>query len=380
MRELILAALLISVSTAASGASLLSKHLKLANDQGVTTNTALIATSITLATPSKVYVQADGRYYPGPPHGKALANAYILVNGILVSNESIIDWRQSSAKKQHSFNVIGIANLPAGTHTVGLYGAAIGSSAIFGKDSALSILVDPVGDVSQARVSSDSSIFNFNTAGVTNGAPLPVGSGQSTVLSLPVFQSGPVIAMASGRSYASGKYGDAMIGIFANHAEQNIDSTTWSINDLYTGAETQAPMYSQAMFTHPGISSVQLVASESPYAGNNVQYRIGAGSSLVVMSGLSAIAGKGLTPSYPYSTSGNYNRFAYKCIATNGFLSTCPSTESEVVIGSGQVCIPPSHNGVVMFSAKTRIQADPADLGGERCTFTSKSMAREWEV
>lgn len=25
---------------------------------------------------------------------------------------------------------------------------------------------------------------------------------------------------------------------------------------------------------------------------------------------------------------------------------------------------PPSHNGVVMFSAKTRIQADPADIGG----------------
>ncbi|KKD57396.1 hypothetical protein VM57_08215 [Stenotrophomonas maltophilia] len=70
-------------------------------------------------------MQSDGRYFPG---GRSAANAYITINGEVVSNDSYIDWRQSTSAQQHSFNVIGAKYLPAGHHTVNLAGQAIGSA------------------------------------------------------------------------------------------------------------------------------------------------------------------------------------------------------------------------------------------------------------
>jgi hypothetical protein len=374
----VLSALALSVfSLCVSAASLESKYLQLGSDVQVSGTQALIQTSVTLAAPAWVYIQADGRYYPGPPSSRALANAYILVNGSLVSNDSIIDWRQSDARGQHSFNAVSAVYLGAGTHSVGLYGASVNSSVYFGATSGLAIMVDAADHATNTPLAADTNVLSFNTAGVDEGMPLPDYTGRSTVLSTAAGNSGPVVALLSGRSYVYGAYGDAMWGIFLNNAEPNIDSMTWSINDLYTGAETQAPMYSQALFLNaPTNSSVQLVASESPYyqprdpTTNQVKYKVGAGSRLVTLSGGMEVYGKALDPAFSYGSAGEARRFAYKCVGTtNGYLPSCPPSGAEVVVGEGQVCIPPGHNGVAMFTAKTRVQADTNDIGGSAYLF-----------
>ncbi|QEO28104.1 hypothetical protein [Xanthomonas translucens] len=332
---------------------------------------ALLSTTISLSKPAWVYVQSDGRYYPGPPDGKSLGSAFITVDGSKVSNDSVIDWRQSSAKQQHSFNVVGAAYLGAGDHTVNLNAATDGSSVYYGAGSNLSVVVDAASHISLATLAGDTPAFNFDTSNTPEGTALPEPRGRSTVLTAYSDAGGKTVAMASGRSYVYGAYGDAMYGIFKNNAEPNIDSMTWSINDLYSGAETQAPMYSQALFdvTSAG-DSIQLVASESPYykpvasTTNSVKYRVGAGTSLVVLSGGMSVVGKGLSSTFPYQSMGGNSRFSYLCAGSSSGSPGCPQTDSEFIIGQGQVCVPAGHNGVLMFSSKTRVQGDTADSGG----------------
>jgi hypothetical protein len=241
-----------------------SRYLQLAADQKIGVGTVpLLSTTIQLPTASWVYVQSDGRYFPG---GSALANGYITIDGGVVSNDSLIDWRQSNAAQQHSFNVIGAKYLSAGTHTVTLNAAAVGAPAYFGSGTNLSVLVTGATAVTNSGVPADTAQLNFDTVGTAEGTPLQANDRQVLIASNAGNLQGPVVAMASGRSYVYGNYGDAMIGILLNDQEAGIDSMTWSINDLYTGAETQAPMFSQAMFMAPPAQSVvQFIASESPY-------------------------------------------------------------------------------------------------------------------
>ncbi|HDS1626016.1 TPA: hypothetical protein QEL29_004408, partial [Stenotrophomonas maltophilia] len=121
--------------------------------------------------------------------------------------------------------------------------------------------------------------------------------------------------------------------------------------------------------------TVSFVASESPYYQpqdantNNVKYKFGANSRLVTLSNGFGVVGKGLNPGFNYAAAGPYRRFAYVCVGTNGFAPGCPSAGSQVVIGEGQVCIPQGHNGVVLFSTKSRVQGDPNDGGGSVFLF-----------
>lgn len=346
-----------------------SKYKQLGSDVRVNVGTSiLLAETISLTAPGWVYVQSDGRYYPG---GAALANAYITINGEKISNDSLIDWRGTSDPQQHSFNVIGAKHLPAGQHTVVLHGVAANAPAYFGAGSNLSVLTDAATQVAVSVLGSDTAQLNFDTTNTPEGSPIPT-RGRTTILSVQAGNTaGPLIAMVSGRNYVWGNYGDAMWGIFLNGQEPNIDSMTWSINDLWKAAELQAPMFAQAMFmTSPSNSSVQLVASESPYyypvarQTNEVKYRIGANARLIALSGGISVSGKALNPGFSYDTQGQYRRYAYVCIGTNGYNTYCPPTGSEVVLGQGQVCIPSWHNGVVLFSAKSRVQGDMADSGG----------------
>ncbi|KKD57395.1 hypothetical protein VM57_08210 [Stenotrophomonas maltophilia] len=57
---------------------------------------------------------------------------------------------------------------------------------------------------------------------------------------------GPIVAMASGRAFAWGNYGDGMMGIFLNEQEPGIESMTWSINDIFSGAERRLPSIRKA--------------------------------------------------------------------------------------------------------------------------------------
>jgi hypothetical protein len=84
----------------------------------------------------------------------------------------------------------------------------------------------------------------------------------------------------------------------------------------------------------------------------------------VTLHGGITVFGKALSSQFSYAANGQNRRYAYNCIATDGFNSSCPPTGAEVVLGEGSVCIPVTHNGVVMFSAKTRIQGGDTDSGG----------------
>ncbi|MBB3811803.1 hypothetical protein FHY13_000109 [Xanthomonas arboricola] len=360
---------LLAASVAATAGGPGSRYLQLPGDVRVSPGTtALLSSTIQLPAAGWVYVQSDGRYFP---NGKSAANAYITIDGATVSNDSYIDWRQSNAAQQHSFNVVGAQYLQAGNHTVTLHGSAVGAPVFFGAASNLSVLATGATSVTNSSLPADTAQLNFNTSGTSEGTPLQADD-RATLLSASAGnQQGPIVAMGSARAYVFGAYGDGMMGLLLNNQEPGIDSMTWSINDLFSGAETQAPFFSQGFFANPPAqSTVQLVASESPYftpqdgQTNNVVYRAGANSRLVTLANGFRVAGRGLNPSINYAALGPYRRYAYVCIGTNGYNTTCPASGSEIVLGQGQVCVPEGHNGTVMFSAKTRVQGDTNDAGG----------------
>jgi hypothetical protein len=76
------------------------------------------------------------------------------------------------------------------------------------------------------------------------------------------------------------------------------------------------------------------------------------------------VYGKALDLNFPYASEGLYRRYAYECIGSSGYNGSCPATGTEVVLAESQVCIPQGHNGIVMFSAKSRVQGGQADGGG----------------
>lgn len=364
---LAIASLLLSGSVLAGGPG--SRYLQMTSDRYVPPGTAeLLTTSIQLPVGGWVYVQSDGRFNPW---GAALASTYITIDGVKATNDSVIDWRQSTSGQQHSFNVIGAKYLAAGSHTVSLYGVSTGAPTYFGSGSNLSVLVTGATAVTSNRTGADSAPLNFNTVGTPEGGALQ-GDDWAPMVSVYAGNSdGPIVAMASGRSYKYAADGDAMLGIFLNAQEPGIDSMTWSINDIWNGAETQAPMFSQALFSAPPSNSiVTYAASESPYwqpqdlNTNNVSYKVGSGSALVTLANGFQVVGRGLNPQFDYGTAGPYKRYAYVCVGSSQGWPGCTPTGTEAVIGRGQFCIPAGHNGTVLFSTKTRIQGASEDPGG----------------
>ena len=95
-----------------------------------------------------------------------------------------------------------------------------------------------------------------------------------------------------------------------------------------------------------------------------MQYKVGTNARLVTLTGGMTVYGKALNSNFNYQDDGLYRRFAYVCIGTNGENPACPPEGTEVVLAEGTVSIPTGHNGVVLFSAKTRVQGDATDGGG----------------
>ncbi len=368
LRSVVLAALALATFSAA-GASEGSRHLVLEHDRAVDgPAVSLLAATVHVQRAGWAYLHADGSF---APTSRALANVYITVDGRRVSNESVVDWRGSLAPNARAFNAIAAVRLPAGASRVALHARSTGPVAVR-SGSSLSILADAAEHATSVALDVPSPWLDFDTRGTPEGTPLPA-RGRSPVLATRAGnRTGPVVAMASGRSYISDGAGDAMWGIFLNGREPRLHSATWSINDLFAGAEVQAPMFAHALFPSPPHDSlVELVASESPYytprmaSTNAVRYRVGASTRLVTLSGGMQVAGRGFAPGHDYVTRGSHQRYAYVCIGTNGFRTErCPPTGTEVVLGRASVCIPRGHDGVVMFSSRTRIQGDDHDAGG----------------
>jgi hypothetical protein len=339
-------------------ADLSSSYVSLSGDQYVSGSATLLTTTVTVSSAGWAYLQSDGRYFPYG--GGTLANAYIAVDGVQASNDSLIEWRDSTDVAQHSFNVTGASYLTAGTHTIALKASTTGG-VYYGASTNLSVLTQAASNVNNVALGADTNQLTFNNDGVNEGSPLV---SYATILQSTVSTTGaPVVAFASGRSYVWGNYGDALWGLYWDGQEPNIDSMTWTDNDMWTGAEIHAPMFSQGFFNaSSGTHTVSLVASDSPYTGNGVAYRIGANARLITLSGGMTVYGKALNSNS--ALYGPYKRASYICIGTNGSNPGCPAEGTEVVIAQGTVYIPSTHNGVVMFSAKSRVQGDSADQGG----------------
>ena len=355
----------------ALGAGPESRYLELAADRTVAGRPGpLLESTVDMPRAGWLYLQSDGVY---APVDRAQANVYITVNGAPASNDSIIDWRGSRAPNRHAFNAIGAVRVPAGKVRIALHARTVDGRATVLAGANLSIVTTSATHVAEARLPAASPWLDFDTRDTPEGVPIPERGHRTLLTAAARNTAGPVVGMASGHSYVSTSAGDAMWGIFLNGRESALDSATWSINDLFAlGAEVQAPMFAQALYPSPPRGSdLQLVASESPYyrplmaSTNAARYRVGTGTRLVTLAGGMRVSGRGLAPGYDYAQAGHHRRYAYVCIGTNGFNpGKCPPLGGDVVVGRGRACIPSDHNGVVMFSAKSRIQGDDNDPGG----------------
>ena len=335
------------VKAAGSG----SVYCQLANDQYIRTATAVLTTTVNLSSAQQIYLQSDGRVYPGGTEDCARMRIYVDDNP--VGSDSLIDWRSSRNDAQHSYNCIAALTLPAGNHKIVLMAIPLAGSFSVGAKSNLSVMTDITVSMQAAQTTGDSAVFDFTTYGIAPPEPIP----HTPLLSLNVNNaSGPIIALSSGRAYYT-RGGDMMLGIYKNGMALPTDQGVWSVNDGFDGCERQAPMYNHAYMNAVGNQTITLDASEIPWPVNSenlgenpARFQVGAGTTLVVLNGEMAVSG-----SAPQSTSVN-DCWNWRNIGTG--------TGEAVAIASSIVHIPSGHNGVVMFQAKTRFQGDISDSGG----------------
>lgn len=173
-----------------------------------------------------------------------------------------------------------------------------------------------------------------------------------------------VIALTSSSVAYAGGYGDAMTNIYVDGLHQGEDKSSWSVNDVWTGAELTAPVYNHAYFpAMSGTHNVSLIATEFPWTGpgapnggeDSVVYNIKTGAKLVVLKGGMQVKGRGTVGT------GTNNWADWACLSASVSKPWCVVVGTPVVITQGQVCVPAGHSGVVFLTGKTRIQAATTD-------------------
>lgn len=166
---------------------------------------------------------------------------------------------------------------------------------------------------------------------------------------------------SSGGGGLSGQ-GDAMWGFWADSSCQYTSEASWGVNDIYEGAELQAPMYAHSVYPlgYLDTLNIKFGATELAFGSdraddpsgaheNNVCYKVGSAKLLSVLNdGLSGGLGGNDTFCSTYT---------WKCVGTTTGEPNCPSANTEVILASDTITIPTGHSGVLFFSAKTRIQA-----------------------
>ncbi|WP_410210294.1 hypothetical protein [Aquirhabdus sp.] len=338
-----------------------SSYAQTAVDQKISSTSpiSILSSTVTVTQPGYVYLQSDGRAFP---NGNAIANLYITSNGTKVSNGSVIDWSISTNSQQHAFNTIGSVYIStAGTYTFNLVASSINGAPFYvGAGSNLAVVTRPATNVQTATLGSDSATLSFNTAGIKKGTPLPNQSLVSIAIPQSVANT-PVIALASGRIYDGATYGDPLTSIYVNNGESANNVASWSDNDMWKGAENQAPFFNHAYLMSPASGTTvswnasalpycEDIAGTCPISPNNVSYKVGGDSTLAVLSGGMSVVGA-------YATTGDSNN------RTN-YINIGDGTAAPVSLLTTTINIPSNHNGIVFFTGKTRVQGDPADAGG----------------
>jgi hypothetical protein len=339
-----------------------SSYLQRTADLHITAPTTVLTKTIEVQEAGTyLFVQSDGRYGPLWGPAASAANMYITVDGVQVTNDSLIDWRQAPNGQQHSYNVIGGTVLTPGAHTVSLMGAPPAGAFYLGAEANLSIITKPASTMITQQLFSDQGPFDFTTFPNDGTSPVPHTPLMSWAWSSPTATD--VLAFASVRAFAVGaNYGDALFGVYLDGANAGNASSLWTANDLWTGAETQAPLYAHAFFSGlSGTHTLSFDASEFPWGmqgENSVHYGVGAGARFMMLWGGMNVRGKAtLSPAVN-------NVVDYLCLGSNQNWPGCPPVGTPVALADTTINIPNGHNGVVMFVGKTRVQGDSADLGG----------------
>jgi len=346
-----------------------------------TAPTVVLAHSFTLDAPTRVLAVADGRHFPVDAPAAALR---IRFDGDeSQSSVSVMDWGSSQRPVMHGFNVIGDALLGAGTHTVDLVASAHPSRPgrfRIGSGSGLSVLVQPLSLLQSSALPGASANINVTTYAPAQGIDVNEGDGDRPLLPLlaqtlsnPGLRTLEVVTLAAGRAFhacnsgVDDGHGDALLGLRADGACQTTHSASWSVNDIDPDAEKQAPMMLHGVHRLlPGQSrTLELVASElafgsdqagSPSGPHENGVCWGLGSARLLSASGGGVAGAAASGASQFCAT-----YTWRCVATTQGVASCPPAGSDVVLASAWVTIPPGHDGIVLFNARTRIQAGNAD-------------------
>lgn len=339
-------------------------YTQLQQDVVVSGKQNIVVITINLNDWTNVFVASDGRFFPD---GKSVGLVQITVDGNTVSTQQVIDWEHSLLPAQHAYSLVGVTKLSPGSHTVALYAATInGVSFSMGAGSNLGALPLESGvSVASSYLSSDIGPLSFSVPPGTSVLPhKPVISVSIPAVPSAPGQYGQVVAFASGRSFADGIDGDPfwLLYINGNDIVWN-NQTLHSDNDLWTYAEAgNAPMMTYGFFDHLtewAQTTISLDASAEPWSFccNTVKYKIGAGSGLVALSGLSIMERAVLS-------SAINTPLEYICVASSSGWSGCPPAGAPYSFAQQRFTIPSGHGGDVYIMAKALVQADENDKGG----------------
>jgi hypothetical protein len=342
---------------------LASLYVSLAEERSVSKRTVLLSTRLDLPKADAVFLNADGTY--APTSSEAAASVYVQVDGARVSNLSTIDWRGSVDPVRHSFNAVGVVSLVAGGHIVELVGEPLAGSFTVSASSNLSVLAHPAQTAVASELKAQAGPFDYTTIGLL-GPDLP----HAALVALRADVTRPTVALASGTGRRAAHDGDGMLGIYLDGQHPGPAASLWTVNDICTCAEVEAPLFTHALLTGGGrSSSVSLDATEFPWSvppparEDPAIFTVQPSATLVVLNGGMALAGaaKSLLQFFPNDVGTVSDGW---CIGSNSAWPGCPSVGSSVLLARTTISVPANHPGVVMLLAKTRVQGDDSDPGG----------------
>jgi hypothetical protein len=291
---------------------------------------------------------------------------YIALDGNRVSNLSTIDWRGSVDPVQHTFNAISGVSLTAGRHTVELVADPLSGAFVVAATSNLSVVVHPAKAVAAAQLATQAGPFDYTTFGL-RGPDLP----HASLVARAIDGGTPTVALGSATARRNAHDGDGMLGIYFNGKHPGITSSLWTVNDICTCAEVEAPVFTHAaLFARgPRRSTVSLDATEFPWTfpgpprEDPAIFTVQPTATLVLLNGGMTTVGSAdsLLSFYPDELGTVSDGW---CIGSSSGWPDCPQTGSDVKLAQATVHVPAGHPGVVMFLAKTRVQGDESDAGG----------------
>ncbi len=334
-----------------------------------------------LSAPTSILAVADGRYFPVDAPA---ASVRIRINGDdSHSSVPITDWGSSQRPVMHAFNVLASTQLAPGTHLIELIASAHPSRPgrfRIGAGSGLSVLVQPHSQLSVSALVGESETINLTTYDPDQGIDVTEGDLDRPYVSLLEHsvrnRSGRptwAVSLASGRGFNAcnggidNGYGDALLGLYGNNICQGTENAAWSVNDIHPDAELQAAMMlHSAHALQPGESLLtSLIGSELAFGSDQATAPSGAhengvcwglGSARLITATGGAVSGR--APSGPNQLCATYT---WRCVATTQASPTCPPAGTDVILTSAQLGIPFGHDGIVLFNARSRIQADNSD-------------------